>query len=145
MKKFNFRFQRILDFKQTIEDLKRASYNTEIKEFNEEKDKLNIFIKEQEEINKQRNSLTKQSTVKDLKIFNNYLNKMNEIIIEQNSRVNVKKDEVEEAKQELIKSVKEKRTFEKLKDKDYDQHLFELKREDEKIVDQLVSFNNSVK
>lgn len=143
MKKFNFRFQRILEFKQTVEDLKRSNYNVEVKALNEETEKLNTFIKNKDVINNQRNNLTQHTTVKDLKLFNNYLTKMNEIILEQHDRVNHKNDDVEAAKKELIKSVKEKRTFEKLKDKDYDQHLFELKREEEKIIDQLVSFNNS--
>lgn len=145
MKKFQFRFQKVLDYKQTVEDLKRSNYSLEVNALNKEKDKLDYFIQGKKVISNQRNNSTVQTTVKDLKLFNNYLNQMNEIICEQNDIVNTKKADVEFAKKELIKSVKEKKTFEKLKDKDYDNHLFELKKEEEKMVDQIVSFNNSTR
>lgn len=145
MKKFQFRFQKVLDYKQTVEDLKRSNYSLEVNALSKEKDKLDYFIHGKKVISNQRNNSTVQTTVKDLKLFNNYLNHMNEIICEQNDIVNTKKADVEFARKELIKSVKEKKTFEKLKDKDYDNHLFELKKEEEKMVDQIVSFNNSTR
>lgn len=145
MKKFKFRFQKILEYKQTIEDLKRAEYNSEVQALNKEKEKLNELFEKSKTLNDERNKSTTATTVKDLKLYNEYLTKLNEKIQEQMQITYSKERDVAIAKEILIKSVQEKKTFEKLKAKDYDQYNFEIKKEEEKIVDQIVSFNNSTK
>ena len=38
---------------------------------------------------------------------------------------------------------KERKTFEKLKEKDYEKYLYNEKKEEEKMIDQIVTFNKN--
>lgn len=145
MKKFNFRFQKLLEYKESIEDQKRSIYNKELSVYKDEESKLTGLFNKRDDLNKERNHLTSSTTIKGLKLYNQYLTHMQETIHNQKQRVKSKEKDVETAKEKLIESLKEKKTFEKLKEKHYDNYLFEVKKDEEKLIDQIVSFKNGTK
>lgn len=145
MKKFNFQFQKILEYKESIEDQKRNFFNKELTAYNEEKLTLKTLVDKRDYFNEQRNSNISSTTINNLKLFNQYSMDINETIDYQQERVVIKEKDVERAKKKLIESVKEKKTFEKLKERHYEQYLFEVKKDEEKLIDQLVSFKNGIR
>ena len=145
MKKFNFKFQKILEYKECIEDKNRIFFNMQLAVYNEEQITLNTLVEKRDHLNNERNSNLSSTTIKDLKIFNQYCLDINETIDYQKDVVLEREKDVDNAKKKLLESVKEKKTFEKLKDKCYDRYLFEVKKDEEKLVDQLVSFKNGVR
>lgn len=44
---------------------------------------------------------------------------------------------------EYLELQKERKTFEKLKEKDYEKYLYNEKKEEEKMIDQIVTFNKN--
>ena len=145
MSKFKFKFQRILDYKESIEDINRSKYNKELNLLNDEKAKLEALVKSKESLNNQRSISVKSTTINDLKLYNMYLENITDKIDRQNTEVLAREKDVKHAKIKLIEAVREKKTFEKLKEKHYDEFLYNEKKEEEKLVDQLVSFKSGSK
>ncbi len=145
MNKFNFKFQKILEYKESIEDLNRSMYNKELNLFNDEKIKLEALVHTRETLNKQREVSVNLTTIKDLKLYSSYLEDISDRIDKQNIEVKAKERNVKIAKEKLIEAVKEKKTFEKLKEKHYNEFLYYEKKEEEKLIDQLVSFKGGTK
>lgn len=145
MKKFNFKFQKILEYKESIENQNRTFFNKELTKYNEEQLTLKTLENKRDDLNDQRNSSMTSTTIKDLKQFNQYSLHMSETIDYQTEKVLHKEKDVDRAKVKLKESAKEKKTFEKLKEKHYDHYLYEVKKEDEKLIDQLVSFKTGTR
>lgn len=76
-------------------------------------------------------------------MYNNYINDLSRKIKSQEQIVNKTRKDAEEAKEEMITAVKEKKIFEKLKEQEYEEYLYQLKRDEEKQTDAIVSYKTS--
>ncbi|WP_425449191.1 flagellar export protein FliJ [Dethiothermospora halolimnae] len=143
MKKFDFRLQKILEYKETIEQTKKTQYSREKRILDKEEDKLNEYVNKKKHISDERNEKIGRTTVGYLKNSNSYLHEINKAIKKQKKVVDNQKNNLYKAKQKLIESVKDKKSIEKLKEKDYENFLYLQRKEEEKVVDQIVSFSAS--
>lgn len=140
---YNFRLEKVLNYKENIENLKKAQYGDVNRRLNNEEEKLMNYNIHKENLLTKINESNKNTSVGNLKLYNNYLQDISSSIKKQESLISDIKDELEKTKEELLIAMKEKKAFEKLKENDYNEFLSEVKKKEEKIVDGIVTFNST--
>lgn len=143
MSGYKFKLQRVLDYKETLEELKKSEYGTAIQKLNEEKEILSNYISKKSEIIKQFNTIDDKINIGSFRTYNNYISEITNRIKKQEENVMYAEREAIKIQEELLEAMKEKKSFEKLKEKDYREFILEEKREEEKIMDQIVTFNTN--
>ncbi len=143
MSGYKFKLQRVLDYKETLEGLKKSEYGTAIQKLNEEKEILSNYISKKSEIIKQFNTIDDKINIGSFRTYNNYISEITNRIKKQEENVMYAEREAIKIQEELLEAMKEKKSFEKLKEKDYKEFILEEKREEEKIMDQIVTFNTN--
>lgn len=143
MMNFNFRLEKVLNYKETVEDYKKGQYGTAQGQLNREESKLDTFNQYKSNLNDEKNSSATKTKVGNLAMYNNYINDITKKIIKQEEVVIETKKELEEAKKQMIVAVQEKRIFEKLKENEYEKHLYQVKKNEEKQIDTIVSYKTS--
>jgi flagellar FliJ protein len=143
MMNFNFRLEKVLNYKETIEDYKKGKYGTVQRQLNREENKLYNFHQYKNNLKNEKNLSATKTKAGNLAMYNNYINDITLKIKKQEEIVAKTKEELEEAKEEMIFAVQEKKIFEKLKENEYEKHLYEMKKLEEKQVDTLLSYKTS--
>ena len=138
---YNFRLEKVLNYKETIEDFKKAEYGEIHQKLNKEESILLDYNMYKEALIKDKNQSTRKTNVGNLKLFNDYLKDISKNIETQEQIVDDTKTELEKVKEELMIAMQEKKSFEKLKEKDYENFLDESRKNEEKIIDEIVTFN----
>ena len=122
---FKYQFETILNLKTRVEDLKKGELKLALEKLEKEKQKLASLENEKES----QHQILKEKqegkfTVEDLKLFNNYINVLNKKIDYQVTMVVKEEKKVNKVREELIKASKEKRMFEKLKEKKLEEYVY---------------------
>lgn len=141
MAKYSFRLEKVLNYKETVEGFKKTEYGEINQKLNEEEEILQKYNLYKENLIDKKNQSTEKTNIGNLKLFNNYLKDISKNIEDQEKKINKTKEELEIAKEELLVAMQEKKSFEKLKEKDYEEYLDESKKEEAKIIDEIVTFN----
>lgn len=145
MEKFNFKLERVLDYKKGVETNKKNEYGKAYRKLNDDEKLLQNYNGYKENLAKERNKSLINTSINDLKMYNNFLTDINNRINMQKNEVHKSRKEMEVAKNELLEATKEKKMFEKLKEYKYDEYLYSLKKEEEKITDTIVSYRESTR
>lgn len=143
MVNFNFRLERVLNYKKTVEDYKKSQYGMVQQRLHNEENKLDEFNQYKNSIKDEKNVTAVKTKVGNLAMYNNYINDLSKRIRAQEKVVTKTRDDANEAKEELIAAAKEKKIFEKLKEHEYEEHLYQLKRDEEKQTDTITSYRSS--
>lgn len=143
--KFNFRLERVLNYKKTVEDLKKNQYGSVKQRLNREENKLDSFIKHKKNLLNEKDSTIVKTRVGNLVLYNNYIKDINEKIENQKEIVSQVEKELQIKRAEMIDAIKEKKMLEKLKENEYEKYLYELKKEEEKLNDTIVNFKVSTR
>ncbi len=139
MRNFSFEFEKILSYKETMEDMKKNEYGMLKYKLNKAEDKLDYFYEYKNWLSGEKNNLVNKTNIGQLKLFNDYLNNINDNIYKQKEIIETIQNEVMEAKKNLVEATKEKKIYEKLKENKYNEFLYEQKKSEEKLVDNIVS------
>lgn len=140
---FKFRLQKILEHRETLENIKKGEFAKVQSELNHEIVKLKGLESERNTIARQKTSST-DTTISELQKYNDYLFILDKQIESQGLVIEKMREKVEEVREELIEATKDKKIIEKLKLRDYQEFLYEEKKEEEKANDQFVSYNSSM-
>lgn len=140
---FNFRLEKVLNYKKTLEDYKKSQYGVVQKKLFDEENKLAKFNKYKNIVKNEKNQTVIKTNIGNLAMYNNYINDLSRKIKSQERIVNKTRKDAEEAKEEMITAVKEKKIFEKLKEQEYEEYLYQLKRDEEKQTDAIISYKTS--
>ncbi len=143
MSNFNFRFEKVLNYKKTIEDYKKNQYGIVQKKLMTEEDKLAKINQNIENIKDEKNLSITNTNVGNLVMYNNYINDLSKKLNLQKQIVKKTKEDAEKAKEEMIIAVKEKKIFEKLKEQGYKEYVYHLQKNEEKQVDSIISYRTS--
>lgn len=143
MTNFNFRLERVLNFKETVEVLKKAEYGTAQKRLNQEENKLDTYNQHKDTIKGEKDLSASNTKVGNLAMYSDYIRDLNKRIKDQEEIVINTKIQLEEVKEEMIEAVQEKKIFEKLKEKEYEKYLYQMKKLEEKQVDTIVNYKTS--
>ncbi|ODM25677.1 flagellar export protein FliJ [Acetivibrio mesophilus] len=144
MGKFVFRMQTLLNLKIQLENGLKNELGRAVQELERQKDILNGLIKERDEYIDSINSKSEEGiSVGKLREYNMYISYLNE-------RAKLQKDNIKKAqlvvdnyRDKLIKAMQEKKVLEKLKEKKYEEYMKEQLKEEQKLNDEIVSFNLS--
>lgn len=141
---FKFRLEKILEHREILENIKKG-------EFGKIQAKLQFEVDELARLFEVRKTLAKDkelesvnsTTMSELQKYNKYMENLKITIELQEEKIEAIKLEVEKVREALIQSTKDKKIIEKLKQRDYEEYLYEEKKEEEKITDQFVSYSSS--
>ena len=125
-----------------MKTIRKSIWYSSEKLFDEE-DKLAKFNKYKNIVKNEKNQTVIKTNIGNLAMYNNYINDLSRKIKLQERIVNKTRKDAEEAKEEMITAVKEKKIFEKLKEQEYEEYLYQLKRDEEKQTDAIVSYKTS--
>lgn len=143
MVNFDFKLERVLNYKKTVENFKKNKYGMMRQKLIKEEDKLNNFNDHKKTIIEEKNMSNIKIKAGDLAMYNSYINDLNIQIKKQEEIVIETKENLERAKDEMIVSIKEKKIFEKLKENKYEEYICELKKQEEKQNDTLLNYRIS--
>lgn len=139
---YNFKLEKVLNYKESIENEKKGEYGEVNTKLKRAENKLMKYNNSKELLISKKNDMSENTSIRDLKMYSEYLKNISIDIKNQENIVSQINLELQEAKEELMKAMQEKKTLEKLKEKGYDEFVKESNKDEEKIIDELNSFNN---
>lgn len=142
--KFVFRFQPILGLKEKEEDAKRAELGMVTKRLTSEKEILQNLHMEKEQVISQMKEKTKGIVqIKDFQRFAEKRAFLNDQIDKQRVTVDKWENKVAHSRKLLIEAKKQTKIYGVLKEKDYEEYKYMQMKEEEALVDQIVSFKSA--
>ncbi|MBR1445138.1 MAG: flagellar export protein FliJ [Firmicutes bacterium] len=138
---FKFRLQSYLNVKEKIEDQKKLDYGKALNKLEEEK-KEKVLLENEKNMNIHKFRESIESGIKPLELqnYNNYIEYMKKKIAEQDIVIDIAKQNVEKCRTELVEAMKNRKMLETLKDKDREEYNKEQLLAEQKIVDEIVSY-----
>lgn len=138
---FKFKLEPVLSLKEKIEDSKKrelgvATMHKEVL-LNE---KLQLMKKKEEAIQAVKSHNSTVVDVQSLKAFNQYSVYMEQAIKAKNKQVQEAQNKVDEKREELLEAVKERKILDNLKDIQNEVFMEEEKREEQRILDDIVTY-----
>ncbi len=141
MAKFIFKMESILSIKYKLEDQAKAEYGMELTKLREEELKLEVLEAKKEAY---QDALT--DAVQDRLVLREIKN-LEDCVEHKKYEINIQKfviqkqqQRVDRAREKLDEAMKERKTFEKLKEKAFEQFKLEIEAQERKEIDELVSF-----
>lgn len=138
---YSFKLEKVLNYKETMEDFKKAEYGDVNQKLNKEEEILYNYNLHKRNLVKDKSSSSRKTNIGNLKLYNNYLQDISKNIEKQEDIIDETKEELAKVKEELMVAMQEKKSFEKLKEKDYNEYIDESKKKEDKIIDGIVTFN----
>jgi flagellar FliJ protein len=141
MAKFRFRLQPLLNIKIQLEDSAKNELGKAVHRLEEEKGKARTLVLNREKyISEFQEKTSSFIRIDELKGYSLYISKLAKNIELQNKNVKEASDNVDKYREDLIKIVKERKILEKLKEKKYNEYLSELGKDEQKRMDEIVSY-----
>jgi len=142
MAKFVYKLQSLLNVKIQMEDNLKNELGRAVQKLEAEKQRLKAIEMEREDyIFRINGESAKGIAVAKLKEFGSYVSYLKEKAEIQKENVNYAQNNVDRYREELIKVVQEKEMLEKLKEKKYHEYVKEQLREEQKLNDEIISYN----
>lgn len=141
MAKFIFKMENLLSIKYKLEDQAKAEYGMELARLQEEERKLELLIAKKEEYQAFLTEAVKNALdIQKIKQLENAVENAKYNINVQKFVIEQQQQRVDKAREKLDDAMKERKTYEKLKEKAFEQFKIELEAQERKEVDELVSF-----
>lgn len=142
MAKFAYRMQNILDLKEKMESQRKAEYGLANAKLRQEEDKLRQLMIRKAGYEKHARELVKGSiNIQEIKTCKHAVEAMKSAIRTQMMEIQVAEKNVELARSRLNEVMIERKTYEKLREKAFEEFKQEVAYEENRAVDQLVSYN----
>ncbi|CAH2214023.1 flagellar export protein FliJ [Tepidibacter aestuarii] len=143
--KYKFRFEKILEIKEKLEENKKM----EINEINNMINNIKLQIEELNKIKETKNyqiqeNMNAGTSINEIKLMNEFINLINVKIRNLFKDLKSAQNKLDIKQNEYIQVMREKKTFEKIKEKDIVKFNEKIKKEEEKFVDQIVTFKHSM-
>lgn len=141
MAKFVFKLQNILSIKEKLEDQAKAEYGMEIVKLREEEERLQFLIRKKESYQQElKEALTQILVLFEIKKLEHGVEIVKDHIEMQKIVIQKQQKKVDQAREKLDEAMKERKTFEKLKEKAFEEFKLEIEAQEKKEVDELTSF-----
>lgn len=141
---FRFKLQRVLDLKLKQEDEKKNQIATLMQAIKTKEDELEALIIEKKQKEFSLNDNRKRGiSILEIRNINQYLLFLDKKINTLRFEISSLESNLNQKRLEYLELQKERKTFEKLKEKDYEKYLYNEKKEEEKMIDQIVTFNKN--
>jgi len=140
MKKFKFSLETLLKLQISLEKQLKGKLAEARNHLNNCINQLERTIRLKEELRQEYLKTTEATSSNDMKTFNQYYRKIEELRLSQVKAVEEARQKYLEIQKQLLEVMTERKMYEKLKEKELDEYLFELNRETEKEIDDIVSY-----
>lgn len=141
MAKFIYKMQNVLEIKYKLEEQVKAEFAKANEIYDMEVKKLEMYVSKKHAYEEHLRELYKESlNIAEIRNTIDGIDKMKELIKQQIVEVNKASEVVEQVRQKLNVAMLERKTQEKLKEKAFEEFLQDVKAEEDKEVDELVSF-----
>ncbi len=141
MAKFIFKMESILSVKQKLEDQAKAEYSIEIIKLRQEEEKLDELKKRESEYQtKLYDAVMDTLDILKIKILEDSVENIKYNIKLQMVVIVNQQQKVDRAREKLDNAMKERKTYEKLKEKAFEEFKAEINAEEQKEINELVSF-----
>lgn len=141
MAKFKFRLQNYLNIKEKLEDQKRNEYGQAVSVLDRENQKKSAIQQEKaDNIEEFRSRVGSKIDPVSFQGYNLYIGVLERKETEQKKIVLEAEREVEKKRLELVEKMRDRKTIETLKEKDYENYINEEKLAEQKQVDEIVSY-----
>lgn len=141
MAKFIFSMSSILSLKSRIEEQKRQELGEAITKLEDEKAIFEEFNKQKQiSLVKLKHDMNDKINAVNFKNINNYIEFIKKKISIQMDVIIEAEKHVEKKRLELLEATKEKKMFEKIKEKKYEEYIAEEKKQEQKVIDEIVSY-----
>ncbi len=141
MAKFKFRLQPLLNIKLQLEDSAKNELGKAVQKLEEEKEIGRSLLKYRERyINEFNEKASKMVRIDELRSYTMYISRLAKNIDDQNKNIKEASDNVDKYRDELIKIVKERKILEKLREKKFNEYLIEMSKDEQKRMDEIVSY-----
>lgn len=146
MAKFIYEMQNILDLKEQMQVQAEQAFGAAVKVVSEkEEDLLNLRKKKLDYEAKYRKASNGTVNIRDLNDYNNAITNINSLIKAKLVELDVANKNLELAREKLDNAMKEKKTYENLKESAFEEFKALLAKEESKEIDELVSYTYSTK
>ena len=141
MAKFKYSMQNILEIKMKLETQAKNEFSIANRKYQTEKDRLDeLVLKRVGYETRLKESLCGELNIRDINNLKKDINSIKSAIRTQLSNVKKAEDELEIKRYALNELMKERKTYEKLREKKFDEFQKEERDNESKESDQLVSF-----
>lgn len=141
MAKFIFKMESILSIKCKLEDQAKAEYGIEVARLREEERKLEMLVAKKEAYQAALTEAVQDAlNIREIKDLENSVENAKYNINVQKFVIKQQQQRVDQAREKLDNAMKERKTYEKLKEKAFEQFKLEIEAQERKEIDELVSF-----
>lgn len=141
MAKFIFKLESILSIKMKLEDQAKAEYGLEVMKLREEEHKLSLLERRKNGFEQQLfEALNDTLVVLIIKRLEDSVENLKYNIKIQIAVIKRQEERVAKAREKLDNAMKERKIYEKLKEKAFEEFKAEVNAQEQKEIDQLVSF-----
>jgi flagellar protein FliJ len=137
MKKFNFRLERILQYKAQVEEQRKRELSDRSEELRKENQALLDLTREKEEyLSRYSACFQGRVDVNGLKVTRRFLDKLHRDLVLQARRVVESEKKMERAKAALLESMRDRKKYDKLKERMLKAHTKKSNLEEQKALDE---------
>lgn len=141
MAKFLFRLQGFLNLKVKVEDQKKLAYAQALRKLEEAKQlKQKLENEKENSISSFKKGVQERIDSFRFQQYNNHIELMKKKIQEQNKVIALAQENAERKRLDLVEAVKERKMLETLKEKAHVEYVNDEKIAEQKIVDEIVSY-----
>ena len=138
MRRFRFRFQRLLEIKERMEERRRAELGEAVAVLNQERDRLAELRRIQQFYRQGPKSLPDAPLDPSLLALNaSYDQRLRRETQEQLDRIRQVEEAVEKRRQKLVDATKERRVYEILKERAVEAYQHERRRQEQMVLDEI--------
>lgn len=143
MKKFSFELEGVFSIKQKLEGQAKINFGLASAKLNEEEQKRDELIARKNGYEEElRDSIRDRLDIKNIKKLRDAIEIVEERIKQQILAVKRAEKQVELARAKLNEAVRERKTIEKLKEKKLEAYMDEMKADEQKQINELVSYRH---
>ncbi|HHV46967.1 MAG TPA: flagellar export protein FliJ [Tissierellia bacterium] len=142
---FKFRLEKVLNYKETVENQSKIKFAQVKQKLTIEEALLNDFYNQKKSVIDRRNSSSKGIKVGELAMYNSYIGALNKRIEKQSLIVARTREELDRAKNDMVQAVTEKKIFEKLREIQYEEFIYKQGKEELKINDNFISYKTATR
>jgi flagellar FliJ protein len=146
MAKFKFKLQKVLDARETIENIRKKELmksRNELAALQQEKKRIT------DEMTEQRKEFYREKEEKSQaiswKVMQSYLDMLESLKMAVNSRIEKQQEVVAEKRQALMEARRERRAMEILRDKQYEEYLWNENRLDQAVMNEIANWQTLTK
>lgn len=142
MAKFIYRMQNILNIKLRLETQAKTEYAENAARLAAEEEKMHhLASRRQQYKNEAKQSAMNRVNIASIKQSNESMAVMKELMTQQAVRIRIAQKNLDRARDKLNLAMQERKIYEKLREKAFEEFKQELNAQEKKEIDELVSFN----